>query len=147
MAEPLPRRTNWGPRGCLAVLALVAAFALALELLFGWIDRQSPALERIEAMTNRLVREQLADQPVAALTVAAIHARRKRFTWSTDRWAVEGEAILDAGAPEDRPRLPYLAVVHAACDDYLDRRCWVIEQLTYGERIIKLAPQPGLVIN
>jgi hypothetical protein len=147
VAEPLPRRTNWGPRGCLIALALVAALALLLETLYGWIDRRSPGTERIEAMTNRLVRLQLADEPVVALTVAAIHARRKRFTWAADRWAVEGAVILDEGTPESRPRVPYVAVVHTVCDDHLDRACWVIEQLTYGERIIKLRPAPGSVIN
>ena len=147
MAEPSPRRTNWGPRGCLFALALIALLALLLETLDGWIDRRSPGVARIEAMTNRLVRIELVDEPVVALNVEAVHARRKRFTWAADRWAVEGAVILDQGAPEARPRVPYLAVVHTVCDDYLDNACWVIEQLTYGERIIKLRPAPGSVIN
>jgi hypothetical protein len=120
---------------------------LLLETLFGWLDERSPGLRRIEAMANELVRRELIDEPVLALTVRAIHTRKKRFTLMTERWAVEGEVILDGGAPEARPRVPYLALVHMICDDAYDHACWVLEQLTYGDRILRLRGRAGSVIN
>ncbi len=143
MAELPPRRRNYGTRGCLLTIAIIAALVLLLETLFGWLDQRSPGLARIQAMANELVCRQLIDEPVMALTVHAIHRRKKRFTLTTERWAVEGEVILEGA----RPRVPYLALVHMICDDPIERACWVLEQLTYGDRIIRLRGRAGSVIN
>ena len=142
MAEPLRRRRNYGTRGCLLTIAALAAVLLAIELVIGWADR-NPNNERIQAATNDMVRRQLIDLPVMALTVAAIHPRKTRFTLGTERWSVQGEVIL-AG---DGGRVPYLALIHLTCDDAYDRACWTLEQLTYDSRILRLVGRAGSVIN
>jgi flavin reductase (DIM6/NTAB) family NADH-FMN oxidoreductase RutF len=141
------RPRSYGPRGCLLTLALVAALVLFFEFAYEAIDWRSPSSDRIQAATNDLVRRELVEQPIIALTVTAIHSRKKRFSLSTDRWAIEGEVVLaeaEDGAPD---RHPYVAIVHTVCDDHIDRRCWVLEQLTYRDRIIRLQDAPDSVIN
>ena len=143
MAEPLRRRRNYGTRGCLLTIAALAAFVLLLEMVIDWAERGDPSVERIQAAANDMVRRQLIDQPVMAVTVAAIHPRKTRFTLGTERWSVEGEVIL-AG---DGGRVPYLALVHLTCDDAYDRACWTLEQLTYDSRILRLEGPARSVID
>lgn len=81
------------------------------------------------------------------LTVASIHSRKKRFSLSTDRWAVEGDVVLDEGSGNPPARRPYVAILHTLCADHIERRCWVLEQLTYGEEIMRLRTPPSSVIN
>ncbi len=145
MARRRPR--SYGRRGCLMTLALIAALVLFFEVAYEAFDRRSPSSDRIQAMTNDLVRQQLIDQPIMAVTVAVIHSRKKRFSLSTDRWAVEGNVIIGETGDVEPDHRPYVAVLHTVCDDHLDQRCWVLEQLTYGDRIIRLREAPGSVIN
>ncbi len=144
MAEPIPRRRDYGPRGCLLTLAAMAAIVLVLEFAIGWSDRLGPGVERIQAVSNVMIRRQLIEEGVEVVTVRGIHPRRTRFTLYTERWAVEGDVIL--AGPEAR-RVPYLALVHMTCSDSIDRRCWTLEQLTYGTRIMRLEGEAGSVIN
>ncbi|MDP6951326.1 MAG: hypothetical protein QGF53_01065 [Alphaproteobacteria bacterium] len=144
MADPLPRRRDYGPRGCLLTLAAMAAIVLVLEFAIGWSDRLGPGVERIQSVANEKVRRQLIEEDIAAITVRGVHPRRKRFTLLTERWAVEGDVIM-AGA-EGR-RVPYLALLHMTCSDAFDRRCWVLEQLTYGTHIMRLEGEAGSVID
>ncbi len=141
------RPRNYGPRGCLLTLVLVAALVLFFEVFYGMLDLWSPSADRIQAVANDLVRRQLTDQPIMALTVSAIHSRKKRFSLSTDRWAIEGDVILAETGDDLAGHHPYVAILHTVCDDHNDQRCWVLEQLTYGERIIRLRELPGSVIN
>lgn len=138
---------NYGPRGCLLTLALIAGTVLFFEVAYEMLDRRSPDSDRIQAVTNDLVRRQLIDQPIMGITVAVIHSRKKRFSLSTDRWAVEGEVILATTAEADSERRAYVAILHTICDDHVDQRCWVLEQLTYGDRIMRLREPPSSVIN
>lgn len=144
MPDPIPRRRDYGPRGCLLTLAAMAAIVLALEFAIGWSDRLGPGVERIQAISNEMIRRQLIEEGVAVVLVRGIHPRRTRFTLFTERWAVEGEVIL---ADEEATRVPYRALVHMTCSDAYDRRCWVLEQLTYGTRIMRLEGEAGSVIN
>ena len=138
---------SYGPRGCLLTLALIAALVLFFEVAYDAFDRRSPSADRIQAMTNDLVRRQLSDQAIMVLTVTAIHSRKKRFSLSTDRWAIEGDVILAETAEAGSERRPYIAIVHTVCDDHIDRRCWVLEQLSYGDQILRLQEPPESVIN
>ena len=124
MAISRPR--DYGPRGCLLTVAVVIAMAVGFQFAFAWIDQRAVSTERIQAMTNQFVRTQLIAEPVMGLTVASVHTRKTRFTLFTDRWAVEGEVILepDEDGGETR-REPYVAVLHIVCDDPLDSQCWV----------------------
>jgi hypothetical protein len=144
MIQPLPRRRDYGPRGCLLTLAAMAAIVLALEFAIGWSDRLGPGVERIQAVSNERVRRQLVDEGIAVVTVRGIHPRRTRFTLFTERWAVEGEVIL---ADEAATRVPYRALLHMTCSDAYDRRCWSLEQLTYGSHIMRLEGEAGSVID
>ncbi len=138
---------NYGPRGCLLTVASVAALVIFFEVFYGMLDIWSPDQAQIQSAANDLVRRQLADEPITALTVAVIHSRKKRFSLTTDRWAVEGEVIVRDAETEERSRKPYVAVLHTICGDHLDLSCWVLEQLTYGDQIIRLRESPGSVIN
>jgi len=126
---------------------LIAALILFFEVAYEKLDWRSPDADRIQVMTNELVRELLADEPITGLTVVTIHSRKKRFSLSTDRWAIEGDVILAAPEGEQPDRRPYVAILHTLCDEHVDRRCWLLEQLTYGDRIIRLHEAPGSVIN
>ncbi len=146
MAIRRPR--DYGPRGCLLTIAVVIAMAVGFQYVFAWIDQRAISTERIQAMTNQLVRNQLIAEPVMGLTVASVHTRKSRFTLFTDRWAVEGEVILEPDEDGgDARREPYVAVLHTVCDDPLDSQCWVLERLTYGDRTIKLDNAKRSVIN
>lgn len=138
---------SYGPRGCLLTLTLLAALVLFFEVAYEMIDWRSPDADRIQAMTNDLVRELLFDQPIDTLTVSTIHSRKKRFSLSTDRWAIEGDVVLEQTGEAQPERRPYVAILHTVCSKHGDRRCWVLEQLTYGERVIRLREAPGSVIN
>ncbi len=99
-------------------------------------------------MANQLVRNQLITEPVMALTVASVHTRKARFTLYTDRWAVEGEVVLQPDEDGTQPRRePYVAVLHTICDDPIDSKCWILERLTYGDRTIRLDDAKRSVIN
>lgn len=138
---------NYGPRGCLLTIALIGALVIFFEVFYGMFDLWAPDHVQIQSAANDLVRRQLADETISALTVTTIHSRKKRFSLSTDRWAVEGELTLpgpEGGAPE---RHAYVAIVHAVCSDHASLHCWVLEQLSYGDRIIRLREAPGSVIN
>ena len=128
-------------------VALIAATVLFFEVIYEKFDRRSPSAGRIQAMTYDLVRRQLIDQPIMGLTVATIHSRKKRFSLSTDRWAVEGDVVLAEGTDTGPARRPYVAILHTICDDHIDRRCWVLEQLTFGEEMMRLREPPNSVIN
>ena len=145
MAVRRPR--NYGPRGCLLTVAVVIAMAVGFQYVFAWIDQRAVSVERIQAMTNQLVRNQLIAEPVMGLTVASVHTRKTRFTLYTDRWAVEGEVILEPGADGATRREAYVAVLHTVCDDPIDNKCWVLERLTYGDRTIRLDDAKRSVIN
>lgn len=138
---------SYGPRGCLLTLVLIGVLVLFFEVFYDMLDRNAPSTDQLQTVANDFVRRQLIDQPIAALTVVAIHSRKKRFSISTDRWAVEGEVLLRATGSGDAVRRPYVAVLHRVCDDLSDPRCWVLEQLTYGDEIIRLRDAPGSVIN
>ena len=138
---------NYGPRGCLLTIAILVAMALGFQYIFEWIDQRAIGLDRIQAMTNQLVRTQLIAEPVMALTVASVHTRKTRFTLYSDRWAVEGEVILEPDADGTERREPYTAVVHTICDDPLDSQCWILERLSYGDQTIKIDDTKRSVIN
>jgi hypothetical protein len=131
----------------LLTIAVVVAMAVGFQYVFEWIDQRAVSLDRIQAMTNQLVRTQLIAEPVMALTVASVHTRKTRFTLYSDRWAVEGEVILEPSDDGTERREPYTAVVHTICDDPLNSQCWVLERLSYGDRTIKLDDTKRSVIN
>ena len=54
---------------------------------------------------------------------------------------------MDAGQSLSEHRAPYVAVVHLRCPDAEDPTCWVLERLTYGDRILRLSEPEGSVIN
>lgn len=138
---------NYGPRGCLLTIALIVALVIFFEVFYGMFDLWAPDHAQIQSAANDLVRRQLSDETISALTVTNIHSRKKRFSLSTDRWAVEGEFTLSGSDGSEPVSRPYVAILHTVCSDHTVLRCWVLEQLAYDDRILRLRESPGSVIN
>ncbi len=134
------KTTNYGPIGCVLVIAILGAVVAGLYMLSEWYKTQGPSEERISAVTIGLVKTAVGGPQVTGVNVTSIHARRERFGLSVDRWAVQGQVLSTTEIGETAAE-GYIAVIHTLCDDHDSLRCWRMEQLSVGDEIIRTQPR------
>ncbi len=134
------KTTNYGPIGCVLVIAILGAVVAGLYYMSEWYKTQGPSDERISAVTIGLVKTAVGGPQVTGVNVTSIHARRERFALSVDRWAVQGQ-ILSTTEIGETGAEGYIAVIEILCDDYKALRCWRMGQLSVSDEIIRTQPR------
>ncbi len=134
------KTTNYGPIGCVLVIAILGAVVAGLYYMSEWYKTQGPSEERISAVTIGLVKTAVGDPRVTGVNVTSIHTRRERFGLIVERWAVQGQIITRTETGETGVE-GYIAVIETLCDDYDALRCWRMGQLSVGDEIIRAPPR------